>query len=86
MCVCVCRHTLFSHITPTLTRLHYIERQQSDSSQTSCLLHEGRHLASEVTGQADVSHQLHGDGQSDRRTPQLLAVERTTNQSGVSAS
>ena len=63
----------------------YVERDRADSSPSCRLLPEGCIPASEAAREAHVRYQLHGNGTSHGRTPQLPAVPWTADQGRLTA-
>lgn len=61
------------------------ERQWADAPSFGRLLPQRRLPAAAPAAEADVRHQLHGDGSSDGGSAHLPAVQRTADQSRLSA-
>ena len=68
-----------------VTCFSHTEWKQPNSSQAGRVLHEGCHFAAEAAGEADVPHQLHGDGQSDWGASYLPSLQGTADQSCITA-
>lgn len=82
--VCFCFFLNFFHLSflpfPTAT-----ERQWTDAPPFGRLLPQRCLPPAAPAAEADVRHQLHGDGSSDGSSAHLPAVQRTADQSCLSA-
>ena len=78
-------HSIYLCYIFSFTEYLFTGGQQSNKAQIGSILPEGCLLAPQASRQADVCHQLHGDGQGDRSAPLLPPDEGPADQSCFAA-